>query len=91
MDYKIITCKCGNTYSRDIWEGKCCVCGRQEKPQNLPKADAYSLLAEVRALRPDMDGIKYFIDVMDRPSAEQSIEMVKYIEALEQFVNEHFS
>jgi len=28
MNYKIITCECGNTYSKDIWEGKCCVCGK---------------------------------------------------------------
>ena len=31
MDYKIVTCECGNTYSRDIWDGKCYACGRKEK------------------------------------------------------------
>jgi len=29
MNYKIITCECGNTYSKDIWEGKCRVCGKE--------------------------------------------------------------
>ena len=35
MNYKIITCECGNTYSKDIWEGKCYICGKEYEEKKL--------------------------------------------------------
>jgi hypothetical protein len=54
----------------------------KEYPKNLPKADAYSLLAEVRALE------------MDEPVSNRNIFVDGYNKAIEdvlEILNKHFS
>ena len=62
----------------------------QEYAENIRKTNIATQLLHIKASRPDIDNIKYFIKVMDRPSCDQSIEMLNYIDKLEQFINEHF-
>ena len=61
----------------------------EKSPQNLPKADAYSLLAEVRAVLEDIVEGEYRLFHSD--SMDQDTGLEEDIRNLHKKVSEHFS
>jgi len=61
----------------------------EKAPQNLPNPDAYSLLAEVRALRERISKLTDIIDWMSNGHGAKQMELEYDIEMAE--VSEHFS
>ena len=84
-------CGCGNDLMTGDFEGICTRCRNainqaKQWPQNLPKADAYSLLAEVREFlhKESMLPESYCVD-------EVVISVEKLDKFLFNYISEHFS